>query len=150
MPTVDGFDVFLGNLDHLNAEQEPESLGLSQGPRIQSDVRPARRNELQSHDDGQSRRRTRASAPGKQIEETGPLNIKRMETVDEEITKGALQFMDKSAQQTASRSSAGNSSRMHIWTHLKPESPKEKPASEFMPDGMVEHDSDGRTAARPS
>jgi len=33
---------------------------------------------------------------GKQVcEDTGPLTIKRMETVDEEITKGALDFIDK-------------------------------------------------------
>ena len=45
-----------------------------------------------------------------------------METVDEEVTEGALDFIDR-------RIAAGkpfflwwNSTRMHIWTHLKPES----------------------------
>ena len=34
LPTNHGFDEFFGNLYHLNAEEEPGKLGLSDGPRL--------------------------------------------------------------------------------------------------------------------
>ena len=78
---------------------------------------------------------------GKQkCEDTGPLTKKRMETVDEEITKGALAFMDKAHKDGKPFFVWWNSTRMHIWTHLKPESRKARPGLGVYPDGMVEHD----------
>ena len=49
LPTVNGFDEFFGNLYHLNAEEEPELAGLSEGSRVFEEVRPARRAQMQSH-----------------------------------------------------------------------------------------------------
>ena len=49
LPTVNGFDEFFGNLYHLNAEEEPELPGLSEGPGISQEVRPAWRAQVQGH-----------------------------------------------------------------------------------------------------
>ncbi len=42
LPTLHGFDEFLGNLYHLNAEEEPENHGLPQESGIPQEVRTAR------------------------------------------------------------------------------------------------------------
>ena len=43
LPTVHGFDEFLGNLYHLNAEEEPETYYYPKDPAFRKEVRPARR-----------------------------------------------------------------------------------------------------------
>ena len=59
--------------------------------------------------------------------------------VDEEFLDASLDFIDR-ATRTRSRSSCWfNSTRMHIFTHLKPES-QDKTGLGTYPDGMVEHD----------
>jgi arylsulfatase len=59
--------------------------------------------------------------------------------VDEEITKGAMDFMDKAHRDGKPSFIWWNTTRMHIWTHLKPES-QGKTGLGIYPDGMVEHD----------
>jgi arylsulfatase A-like enzyme len=75
LPTAHGFDEFYGSLYHLNAEQEPEHPDYFKDPEMRK--RYATRGVLH----------TWANADGTQkIELTGPLNIERMKTVDEEFT----------------------------------------------------------------
>ena len=62
-----------------------------------------------------------------------------METIDEEITKGALDFMDKAHKDGKPFFVWWNSTRMHIFTHLKPAS-EGKTGLGIYADGMVEHD----------
>jgi arylsulfatase A-like enzyme len=140
-PTVHGFDVFFGNLYHLNAEQEPEDPDYPKDPKFAAMFGPrgvfkctATATENPAPPD------PRFGAWGKQTcEDTGPLTIKRMETIDEEVTKGALDFMTKAHQDGKPFFVWWNSTRMHIWTHLKPES-LGKTGLGVYPDGMVEHD----------
>jgi arylsulfatase len=73
------------------------------------------------------------------IELTGALTKKRMETVDEEFLKGALDFMDRAKAANKPFFLWFNSTRMHIWTHLKKES-EGKTGLGITADGMVEHD----------
>ena len=80
LPTGHGFDEFFGNLYHLNAEEEPENPDYPKRPRVQEEVRATRRAQ------GHGRRPD---------QDTGPLTRKRMETIDEEITAGALDFIDR-------------------------------------------------------
>src|SRR5215831_9569603 len=80
LPTNHGFDEFFGNLYHLNAEEEPENPDYPKDPEFKKKFGP---------------RGVIHSFAGGRIEDTGPLTKKRMETVDEEITAGALAFMDK-------------------------------------------------------
>ena len=97
LPTVHGFDEFFGNLYHLNAEEEPENPDYPKDPSSRRcSVRAACPLLRHDQDDPPDPRFGRV---GKQkCEDTGPLTRKRMETIDEEITKGALGFMDKAAQ----------------------------------------------------
>jgi arylsulfatase len=73
------------------------------------------------------------------IESTGPLSVKRMETIDEEVTKLSLDYLEKAKAANRPFFLWWNSTRMHINTHLKPESVG-KTGLGVYPDGMVEHD----------
>ena len=128
LPTAHGFDEFFGSLYHLNAEEEPENPDYFKDPEMRK--RYATRGVIHS----------RATPDGKQkIELTGPLTKKRMETVDEEFTREALRFMEESKKEGKPFFLWWSSTRMHIFTHLKPES-QGKTGLGIYPDGMVEHD----------
>jgi arylsulfatase A-like enzyme len=73
------------------------------------------------------------------IENTGPLDTKRMQTIDEEFIAAALDFMDRRAKEGKPWFCYVNTTRMHIWTHLKPASAG-KTGLGVYPDGMVELD----------
>jgi len=124
LPTNHGFDEFFGNLYHLNAEEEPEHPDYPQSAEFKKRFGP--RGVIKSSADGK-------------IEDTGPLTRKRMETVDEEVTAAALDFMERANQAEKPFFLWWNSTRMHIFTHLKEES-KGKTGIGVYPDGMVEHD----------
>jgi len=124
LPSNHGFDEFLGNLYHLNAEQEPEHPDYPKDPEFKKKFGP--RGVIHSYADGR-------------IEDTGALTIKRMETVDEEVTTRAMEFMEEAVKADKPFFVWWNSTRMHIWTHLKPESVG-KTGLGIYADGMVEHD----------
>ena len=124
LPTNHGFDEFFGNLYHLNAEEEPEHPDYPKDAEFRKKFGP--------------RGVIRSSADGK-IEDTGPLTRKRMETVDEEVTTGALDFMDRAHEADKPFFLWWNSTRMHVYTHLKKESAG-KTGLGIYADGMVEHD----------
>jgi arylsulfatase len=128
LPTAHGFDEFYGSLYHLNAEQEPEHPDYFKDPEVRK--RYATRGVLH----------TWANPDGKQkIDLTGPLNIERMKTVDEEFVREAMRFMEESKKENKPFFLWWNSTRMHIWTHLKKAS-EGKTGLGIYPDGMVEHD----------
>jgi arylsulfatase A-like enzyme len=62
-----------------------------------------------------------------------------METVDEEFLKATLDFIDRANRDRKPFFAWFNSTRMHIWTRLKPEA-QGKTGLGIYPDGMVEHD----------
>ena len=137
-----GFDEFFGNLYHLNAEEEPENVDYPKDPAFKAQVRPARRAEVRRAPPPRRRARIRASASGasRSCEDTGPLTIKRMETVDEEFLRRVARLHRPRATGTSKPFFVwSNSTRMHIWTHLKKES-EGKTGLGVYPDGMVEHD----------
>lgn len=128
LPTVHGFDEFFGNLYHLNAEQEPENPDYPKDPEFKKRFGP--RGVLKCKADGKG---------GQTIENTGPLTVERMKTVDEEFLEGALDFIERQAKADKPFFCWFNSTRMHIFTHLKKES-EGKTGLGVYPDGMVEHD----------
>ena len=79
------------------------------------------------------------SFAGGKIEDTGPLTRKRMETADEEITAAAIAFTEQQHKAGKPFFVWWNSTRMHIWTHLKQDS-ESKTGLGIYSDGMVEHD----------
>ena len=62
LPTVHGFDEFLGNLYHLNAEEEPETYYYPKDPEFKKKYGP--RGVLHTWSDGKG---------GQKIEDTGAL-----------------------------------------------------------------------------
>lgn len=124
LPTKHGFDEFFGNLYHLNAEEEPEGYFYPKDPEFKKKYGP--RGVIHSTADGK-------------VEDTGPLTTKRMETVDEEFLGAAKKFIDKSAKADKPFFVWFNTTRMHVFTHLKPES-LGKTGKGIHADGMVEHD----------
>jgi len=124
LPTNHGFDEFFGNLYHLNAEEEPEGYYYPKDPEFLEAYGP--RGVIKSSADGT-------------IEDTGALTRKRMETVDEEFLAAAMDFIDRSVKAEKPFFTWVSTSRMHVWTHLKPEY-RGKTGIGLYPDGMVEHD----------
>jgi arylsulfatase len=124
LPTNHGFDEFFGNLYHLNAEEEPENPDYPEDPAFRERFGP--RGVLKTSADGQ-------------VEDTGPLTRKRMETVDEEFIAAAIDFMDRKTAEGTPWFTYVNTTRMHVWTHLKPASDGVTGLGLY-PDGMVELD----------
>jgi len=140
LPTVHGFDEFYGNLYHLNAEEEPENVDYPKDPQFKARYGPRGVLHCFASDKDDATVDPRFGKVGKQIiEDTGPLNRKRMETVDEEFSNASFKFMEKAVKDDKPFFVWWNSTRMHIFTHLKPASVG-KTGLGIYADGMVEHD----------
>ena len=129
LPTNHGFDEFLGNLYHLNAEEEPENEDYPSSPEFREKYGP--RGVIHSYADGR-------------IEDTGPLTKKRMETIDDETVAAALDFIDRQEAADTPWFVWWSGTRMHFRTHVSDErmaACKEKyPRADEYTCGMVEHD----------
>jgi arylsulfatase len=136
LPTMHGFDEFMGSLYHLNAEEEPEQrdyprdMKLANGKTFLETFGP--RGVLHCKDDGKG---------GQTIENLGPLTKKRMETIDEESLAAAKDFIKRHHEAGKPFFCWWNGTRMHFRTHVKEEhiGISGKSGDEYH-DGMVEHD----------
>ncbi len=127
LPTNHGFDEFLGNLYHLNAEEEPENEDYPD-PKLYPDFKKnfGPRGVIKSTADGK-------------IEDTGPLTKKRMETIDDETIAAAKAFIKKANASGTPFFVWWNGTRMHFRTHVKEELRGISGQDEYG-DGMIEHD----------
>jgi arylsulfatase A-like enzyme len=142
LPTVNGFDEFFGNLYHLNAEEEPELPDYPKDPAFKAQWGPRGVLKCKATDRNDPTVDPRFGKIGKQtIEDTGPLTKKRMETIDDETSAAAIDYMKR-------QHSAGkpffvwfNSTRMHLRTHVRAEHRgRYKHGDSEYVDGMIEHD----------
>jgi len=130
LPTNHGFDEFYGNLYHLNAEEEPENedypgdMKLASGKTFREQFGP--RGVIKSSADGK-------------IEDTGPLTKKRMETVDDDTSDVAIDFIERQHKAGKPWFVWWSGTRMHFRTHVKDELRGISGQDEYS-DGMVEHD----------
>jgi arylsulfatase A-like enzyme len=129
LPTNHGFDEFFGNLYHLNAEQEPEMPYWPKDDPTFLKVYKVR-GVIHSYADGR-------------VEDTGPLTIKRMETIDDETSNAAMGFIVKQVKAGKPFFVWMNFTRMHVFTHIRPEFHEKSgmPGNDYA-DGMWEHDQD--------
>ncbi|MCO8120766.1 arylsulfatase [Stieleria sp. TO1_6] len=105
LPTNHGFDEFFGNLYHLNAEEEPERpYWPKNNPEFLKAYNP--RGVIKSSADGK-------------ITDTGPLNRKRMETIDDETTSACMDFIERQTKAEKPFFVWMNFTRMHIFTHVR-------------------------------
>lgn len=142
LPTVNGFDEFFGNLYHLNAEEEPELPDYPKDPEYLKRFGPRGVLKCTATNSDDATTDPRFGRVGKQrIEDTGPLTKKRMETIDDETSAAAIDFIKR-------QTSAGkpffcwfNATRMHLRTHVRAEHRGRYTHgdSEYI-DGMIEHD----------
>lgn len=130
LPSNHGFDEFLGNLYHLNAEEEPENFDypadmvLADGQTFREKYGP--RGVIKSSANGQ-------------VEDTGPLTKKRMETIDDETVAAAKDFIKRQHEADNPWFVWWSGTRMHFRTHVKEELNGISGQDEYS-DGMVEHD----------
>jgi len=127
LPTNHGFDEFFGNLYHLNAEEEPEhATWPKDDPAFTKANSP--RGVIHSTADGK-------------VEDTGPLTIKRMETIDDETTAACTDFIKRQVKSGKPFFTWMNFTRMHIYTHVRPSmiGRSGMPGNEYA-DGMLEMD----------
>ncbi|WP_316044795.1 arylsulfatase [Reichenbachiella agarivorans] len=124
LPTNHGFDVFFGNLYHLNAEEEPENPDYPKDPKFRKEYGP--------------RGVIKATADGK-VQDTGPLTKKRMETIDQEFLNGTMDFIEEQSKADKPFFCWFNTTRMHIFTHL-PDEYEGKTGLGINADGYAQHD----------
>jgi arylsulfatase A-like enzyme len=143
LPTVHGFDEFFGNLYHLNAEEEPEQRTYPRDPAFRATVGPRGVLRCKASDRDDPTVDPRFGKIGKQtIEDTGPLTKKRMETIDDETSAAAIDYIQRQALANQPFFCWFNSTRMHFRTHVR-EAHRSAPgltAKTEYADGMVEHD----------
>ena len=143
LPTVHGFDEFFGNLYHLNAEEEPENFNYPTDPKFKEEFGPRGVLRCKSTDKDDPTAHPRWGRVGKQVaEDTGPLTRKRMETIDDETSDAAIDFMKRQASAKKPFFCWFNATRMHLRTHVRAEH-RDKPgltARTEYADGMIEHD----------
>jgi arylsulfatase len=142
LPTVNGFDEFFGNLYHLNAEEEPELPDYPKDPAYRAKFGPRGVLRCKATDVDDSTVDPRFGKVGKQtIEDTGALTRKRMETIDDETSSAAIDYMKRQVQANKPFFVWFNSTRMHLRTHVRASHRGRygHGDSEYI-DGMIEHD----------
>ena len=142
LPTLHGFDEFFGNLYHLNAEEEPEQPDYPKDPEFLKKYGPRGVMNCVATKVDDPAEDPRFGKMGKQkCEDTGPLNKKRMETVDDEIAAKAEDFIKRQVEAKQPFFTWINFTHMHFRTHTKPESLGQAGlAQSYYHDTMIDHD----------
>jgi arylsulfatase A-like enzyme len=143
LPTVHGFDEYFGSLYHLNASEDPEGFYYPRDPRFAEVMGPRGVLHTWATDKDDLTEQPRFGRIGRQkVEDTGPLTKKRMETIDDETSAAAMDFMDRQVKAGKPFFCWMNATRMHFRTHVRSEH-RDQPgltARTEYADGMIEHD----------
>ena len=140
LPTVHGFDEFFGNLYHLNAEEEPENPDYPKDPNFKAHFGP--RGVMKcvataTDTPGDDPRFGPGASRNARTPARSPRSAWRRSTRNS--SSASTRFHRPRQRDKKPFFVWFNSTRMHILTHLKPES-QGKTGLGIYPDGMVEHD----------
>ncbi|MGO7046532.1 arylsulfatase [Rhizobium johnstonii] len=127
LPCNHGFDEYWGNLYHLNANEDLEDQDRPSDPQFRKKFDP---------------RGIVSCTAGGDVKDEGPLSVKRMETFDEEVAAKSLSYIDQRAKDGKPFFLWHNSTRQHVFIHLKDESRKLSRAGidDTYGNGLAEHD----------
>jgi arylsulfatase A-like enzyme len=142
LPTVHGFDEFIGSLYHLNASEEPEQPDYPKDPAFLAQFGPRGVLDCKASATDDPTVDPRFGKVGKQVcRDTGPLTKKRMETIDDETAQQAVDFIKRQNQAGKPAFVWVNFTHMHFRTHPKQESIGQSGRwqSEYH-DAMIDHD----------
>ena len=145
LPTVHGFDEFFGNLYHLNTEELPEQEDYPKDPAFRAKFGPRGVLKCVAADTDDATEDPRFGRMGRQrCTDTGPLTRKRMETVDAEFIDASLDFIGRAKKQDKPFFVWLNTTRMHMFTHLRPEhrqlATPYTSEEDIYGSGLIEHD----------
>ncbi|MGB7551811.1 MAG: arylsulfatase [Chromatiaceae bacterium] len=104
LPCRHGFDEYFGNLYHLNANEDLEDPDRPTNPEFRKKFDP--RGVIECT----------ANGP---VKDDGPLTVQRMETFDEEILAKSLDYLDRRAADKTPFFLWHNTTRNHVFLHLK-------------------------------
>ncbi len=126
----------------MNAEEEPELPNYPKDPAYLAKFGPRGVLDCKASTTDDATVDPRFGKVGKQtIKDTGPLTKKRMETIDDETSQRAIDFINRQTKDEKPFFCWFNSTRMHLRTHVRPEhrGKYQYGDSEYI-DGMIEHD----------
>jgi arylsulfatase len=146
LPTVHGMDEFYGNLYHLNAEEEPENPDYPKDPAFKAKYGPRGVMDCVASDVDDKTEQPRWGVVGKQkCKDSGPLTIKRMRTIEEDLLNRSLDFMERAVKKNQASEKDEPfflwhvSTRAHVWIHLS-EKYENKTGNGHFADAMAELD----------
>ncbi len=127
LPHRHGFDEFWGNLYHLNGNEDLEDPDRPINPEFSKKFDP--RGIVSGTVNGPTK-------------DEGPLTVERMKTFDDEVAAKSLDFLDRRAKDGKPFFLWHNSSRQHVFIHLKKESEGQSRAGreDIYGNGLKEHD----------
>lgn len=145
LPTVHGFDEFYGILYHLNVLEEPEQADYPKSKEFKEKYGPRGVIESFATNKDDATMDARFGRIGKQtVKDLGPLTIEKMKSFDDSCVVRSKAFMKKAKEADKPFLLWHNSSRMHVYTHLKDEHKNlATPISEDLDkfgSGLIEHD----------
>ncbi|MFC1236263.1 arylsulfatase [Vibrio sp. F74] len=108
LPTMHGFDEYWGWLYHLNAMEYTEDPDW---PKDEDFQKFAPRNVLHVTSDGKG---------NQTIKDDGKLSIERMKTLDDEVNKHTINFIERAVEANKPFFTWYCPSRGHVWSHLSP------------------------------
>lgn len=124
LPHRHGFDVFFGNLYHLNANEDPEDKDRPSNM-------PQPRGVIYGTADGPT-------------EDLGPLTTKRMETFDQEVLARTKEYIKQVKDDSKPFFVYYNPTRLHVFQHLTEEMVGKSEASkngvDTYGDALIQHD----------
>ena len=141
LPTVHGFDEYAGVLYHLNAFEEPENVDYPKNPEFFKKFGPRNIIYTWATDKDDTTVDPRFGKVGKQkIKDMGALTTERMKTYDDETVEQSIKFMKKSVKDKKPFFIWFNSTRTHIYTHLRKKYADMIPEKGLMGAAMTELD----------